>query len=207
MDQERLLREAILEDPSDHLAYLALADWYEEQGWAEVAAHTRQGDALPTLFEWGAGRGGGWGSYVEDAPGLPCYTQGLIRRLMFGVPCRLGCGGFLRRGVVEAVSLPLRDFLEGAELLFLSQPVRGVFITDRRPRHRADGWGYGLYPDPDAGDQSHVLPRELYLEYMRSSTKRRGHPREEDAVLSLSEGCVAYGLGLRRERLAAAPSA
>lgn len=126
--------------------------------------------------------------------GMPADWSGRrdTGRTYLGVRCR--------RGFVSEIRLPPGTFLRHAEEIFRSQPVTGVFLTDRRPSDRSEPPLWGWYSGAALGlqDMPYDLPAAVAGHLDRSVLFQaysawRFYETEAEAVSAASRACVAYG--------------
>jgi uncharacterized protein (TIGR02996 family)/excisionase family DNA binding protein len=208
------LLQAIVERPDEDVPRRIYADWLEDHGQPHHAEFVRlQLDlarvpscdhprARPDCVfcavrlheaELLAAHGAAW--LAAALPG----TGWLLRHGMSWLPATEGQPrqrlAAFARGLVEAVFLPLDDFLQRGDQLFACrQPLRRVQLTDRHPRESAEGLHGWSDAEADAGHDHH-LPLVL-SQYLPSpplgSYWEGGWPSEADALAALSRACLAY---------------
>lgn len=188
------MRRAVLLDPADDLARLALADACEEAGELGRAEFVRQGVGRPDLrYTVHAGQAIGIG--------FPkVYAAHTVR-------CPDGCASaVVRRGLVESVALPLAAFMRHAKELFGRHPITAVTLTDREPNDVSTAERGVLYAwlcwrwsymeaelIPGGSSTPYDVPQELLS---HSPYKWLYFDTTELARAALDAACVAYG---RRE--------
>jgi uncharacterized protein (TIGR02996 family)/excisionase family DNA binding protein len=208
----RGLLQAIVERPNDDPTRRIYADWLEENGWPERADFIRLQLDLARAPECGhsgkrpgcpvcegrqreeellAAHGTAW---LAELPGPGWEWRRSADWL--GQDERRGgrCLAFYSRGLVEALFLPLDDFLRCAEQLSAQPlPLRRIQLTDRHPRPEPDGWYCWSNQGADEGHSFHV-PFELGTYLPRSPHGNFGGDSwssEAEAVAALSFACVA----------------
>ncbi len=110
----------------------------------------------------------------------------------------------VRRGFVEGLGVPARQFLAHARAVFREQPVRYVRLTDRKParlRRSPDLVEFRWLGGPDPGGRSPeyaspwFVPAEV-VAHAEPAEFSRTFPSEREALDALSRWCVAYGRSL-----------
>jgi uncharacterized protein (TIGR02996 family) len=138
---------------------------------------------------------------IADSP-IPWWA-------VFNAPSRLfshGPGGRLsgnaHRGFVPVVTGPTAAFLAEAGLIFGTQPVQGVRLTDRQTT-TSHGAGFGLYDSKPVNHDAWrrlraCLPHELFRLLPPGNTDPEWHnllayDTREAALAALEVACLAYG--------------
>jgi uncharacterized protein (TIGR02996 family)/excisionase family DNA binding protein len=211
---DRGLLQAIVERPDDDLTRRVYADWLEENGWPERAEfirlqldlarapechHSGRRAGCPVCEgrqreeEFLAAHAAGW--LTAELPG-PGWEWRRSADWMPPDERRVGrCLAFYSRGLVEALFLPMDDFLRCAEQLSAQPlPLRRIQLTDRQPRPGPDDCFCWSNQGADEGHSFHV-PFELASYLPRSPHGNFGGDSwlsEAEAVAALSFACVAY---------------
>jgi uncharacterized protein (TIGR02996 family) len=128
--EEAFLRD-ICENPGDDAPRLVFADWLDEHGEGDRAEFIRAQCELARIEEEGdpdraeelRGR-----AFALERGGRKGWTGRWLRRAL---PRSCGTSAWeFRRGFVEAVSLPVRVFLQHGDELFRRHPIREVRFLD-----------------------------------------------------------------------------
>jgi uncharacterized protein (TIGR02996 family) len=199
---------AILAAPEDDTPRLVYADWLEEHGDEAHAEFIRVQCELA--------RGPGCGHAYLDSPAraacpqcgrfdaLRCRERELYPEWLaaddlwmataFNPECRTFTGPppwrwEYRRGFMDAVTCPCRDWLAHGPAVVACQPVCEVRLSDREPDRLVTGYGWSRGPAP-AG---HTIPDELYYRLDRPGV----WPTRAAALDALSAAALAWARGER----------
>jgi uncharacterized protein (TIGR02996 family) len=177
----RLLLRAVLADPADDTARLAMSDALEEAGDGERASHVRWMVAHPDAGQ----------SFVggHDSLGWFPATHAMGDKAVFTI----------RRGFVAEVRCTLADYEAHAAALFAAQPIERVTLTDREPRaivtEERYGWyGPGFFPPGQPDD----LPLPIMDIMAGRGVRYRFLRTRDDALDALSAALCLWGRRLAR---------
>jgi len=201
MDDLKRLRRGILIDPADDHLRLVYADALEEAGDSERAELIR---AQIRLAEMGP-----LSAYFFSGDPERAEFDRLRRRERALLAVRTAtwmdwcrplttlspfAAWDFRRGFVESVSLPLPEFMDYAEALFLAHPITSVTLTDREPVVWLDG-GWTFISEA-ATWVRHSGNRHAFAPAALARRLDGPHDTPELAQADLSRAAVAYGRSL-----------
>jgi uncharacterized protein (TIGR02996 family)/excisionase family DNA binding protein len=122
---------------------------------------------------------------------LPGLEMGLLRWVDWVPPRECGLRSrraTFRRGLVDAVSLSIADFMrDGPRLAQVFRHGSRVALWDRRPSRHRDGYGWSRAATGDLARDE--LPAELYAEL---GSGLGIWQTEDQALEALSKACLAY---------------
>jgi uncharacterized protein (TIGR02996 family) len=216
---------AIREAPFDDGPRLVWADWLDEWGECARAEFIRLQCELAALdAEPPSGRGESgvkfcrrvelrrrereliprawWAwccpDFLKGRQWSVCRDQSEIAVYAAAGPPEVELTFLIRRGLVEAVTLTCRQFLDVAAALFRAAPVTEVRLSDREPYHafgRFNWYDSGRPPTARSVYPASDLPSQLFdrLPGGKSEAHRRHYDAAADALSALSAACVALG--------------
>jgi uncharacterized protein (TIGR02996 family) len=193
MTDEAAIRRACCYAPEDDAPRLVLCDWLEERGQQAEAFIIRRMIYMPSYtFHWRRGAAHGRHSHAEerkDIIGLKGAIEAVYRKEWDTLP---GVEGItIRRGMVEAVTIPSSAFLTGAGAVFTRHPVVSVRLPDLRvylsfnPPHQVDVLLAQSF------ETINCWPPELFSEYQ--AYERVTFATRDEALGELSRRAAAYG--------------
>ena len=179
--------------PRDDAPRLVFADYLDENGESERAALIRRMVRVPSyLFRWSRKAKHGRHTHAESFRAIH-GLKGAIERLYCDEWGRLPSVEevAVRRGLIEAITIPPTAFLTAAGSLFAAHPIVRVTLRTLRPASPSHAW-----PQWDAFLVSERLgrnlwPVQLFPELSESSFVY--YPTRDAGLVDLSRRAVGYG--------------
>jgi len=216
MTEEDCFLKAIADEPGDQTARLVYADWLDDRGekpW--LTEQIRKGYESIAVERWGVESHDimlGWYG-AHDRKSVPRGTGTWLDRALKPFDVVMHNNGLwmlqFRGGFLDTVETDVHSFFENAHL-FGKHPVRGVRLTDFRPKpqkFRADKPGatqwivyvhnIGLQHDRAAPSTEYTyLPPEfktlLKGDVYEPAYGDRQYRTEKDARADVAQACAAY---------------
>jgi uncharacterized protein (TIGR02996 family) len=192
MTDGRALVAAIHHAPADDAPRLIFADWLDENGEPDRAAIIRRMVAAPLYaFLWRRGR-------IEQYSHRKTVRaiRGLRPKLAKIVPVELTNLPWVneaevRRGFVEAVSVPAEAFLEGAGRIFAAFPITNIAFEDLWPKWAGAGSTDVVVRVVDSEPFGFEWPARLFPDHAVGDFLR--YPSRRMALAELSNRAAGYG--------------